>query len=74
MNYQGIITLGAVERGGRPCVRGTRITVYDILKRLAGGMTNDQILAEFPELTPNDIRAALAYAADRNPRLAFPPP
>lgn len=65
MNYRQIITIEPGKRGGRPCIRGMRISVYDILGWLAAGMTNDQILADYPELTLEDIRAALAYAADR---------
>ena len=53
------------QRGGKPCIRGMRITVYDILDYLASGMTTERILKDFPYLTENDIRASLAYAADR---------
>ncbi len=60
-------------RGGKPCVRGTRITVADILEYLAGSMTESQILADFPDLKPEHIRAALAFAAAREHRLADPP-
>lgn len=70
MNYREIITLEPGKRGGRPCIRGMRITVYDILGWLAAGMSNEQIVDEYPELTPEDIRAALAYAADREHRVA----
>ena len=69
MEYRSLITIEPGKRGGRPCIRGMRITVYDILGWLAAGMTNDQILDEFPELTVEDIRAALAYAADREHHL-----
>jgi uncharacterized protein (DUF433 family) len=69
MNYRGIITIEPGKRGGRPCIRGMRISVYDILGWLAAGMTNEQIIEEFPELTQEDIRAALAYAADRDHHL-----
>jgi uncharacterized protein (DUF433 family) len=65
MNYREIITIEPGKRGGRPCIRGMRITVYDILGWLAAGMSHAEILEEFPELTETDIRAALAYAADR---------
>ena len=69
MEYRGLITIEPGKRGGRPCIRGMRITVYDILGWLAAGMTNDQIVEEYPELTVDDIRAALAYAADREHHL-----
>ena len=69
MNYGGIITIEPGKRGGKPCIRGLRITVYDILEYLASGMTEAQILSDFPELTAADIRAALAFAADRERRL-----
>ncbi len=57
-------------RSGKPCIKGTRITVYDILEYLAGGMTEDAILGDFPDLTREDIRAALAFAAARERRVA----
>jgi len=69
VNYREIITIEPGKRGGRPCIRGMRISVYDILGWLAAGMTNEQIVEEFPELTREDIRAALAYAADRDHHL-----
>ena len=69
MDYRSLITIEPGKRGGRPCIRGMRISVYDILGWLATGMTNDQILEEYPELTVDDIRAALAYAADREHHL-----
>jgi len=69
MDYRQIITIEPGKRGGRPCIRGMRISVYDILGWLAAGMTNEQIVEEFPELTVEDIRAALAYAADRDHHL-----
>lgn len=59
------ITLEPGKRGGRPCVRGLRITVYDVLTMLSSGMTQQEILDDFAELEPDDIRAVLAYAADR---------
>jgi uncharacterized protein (DUF433 family) len=65
MNYRDIITIEPGKRGGRPCIRGMRITVYDILGWLAAGMSHAEIIDEFPELTETDIRAALAFAADR---------
>jgi uncharacterized protein (DUF433 family) len=65
MNYHQIITIEPGKRGGKPCIRGMRITVYDVLSYLAAGMTHDQILNDFPYLTEEDILACLAYAADR---------
>jgi uncharacterized protein (DUF433 family) len=72
MDYREIITIEPGKRGGRPCIRGMRITVYDILGWLASGMSNDEIVAEYPELNPDDIRAALAFAADREHKLTKP--
>ncbi len=69
MNYQDIITIEPGKRGGRPCVRGLRIAVADVLGWLASGMSEQQILADYPELTEADIRACLAYAADRERRV-----
>lgn len=63
--YQSFITVEAGKRGGKPCIRGMRITVYDVLGWLASGMSNDEILEDFPELTHKDILACLAFAADR---------
>lgn len=65
MGYKGIITIEPGKRGGKPCIRGMRITVYDVLEYLASGMTHDRILEEFPYLTNDDILACLSYAADR---------
>jgi uncharacterized protein (DUF433 family) len=65
MSYRDIITIEPGKRGGKPCVRGLRITVYDVLDYLASGMTEAEILHDFPYLTSEDIRACLAYAADR---------
>jgi uncharacterized protein (DUF433 family) len=65
MDYHTIITIQPGKRGGRPCIRGLRIAVADILSWLASGMTHEEILSDFPELTDEDIRASLAYAADR---------
>lgn len=59
------ITLDPSKRGGRPCIRGLRITVYDVLAMLASGMTQSEILEDFPELETTDIQAVLAYAASR---------
>jgi uncharacterized protein (DUF433 family) len=64
------ITLTPDVRSGKPCIAGTRITVYDILEYLAGGMTEEEILRDFPSLTRDDVRAALAFAAIRERRLA----
>lgn len=69
MNYQNMITIEPGKRGGKPCIRGMRITVYDVLEYLASGMTQQEVLADFPYLTEADIRACLAYAADREKRL-----
>jgi uncharacterized protein (DUF433 family) len=69
MSYQEIITIEPGKRGGRPCIRGMRIAVGDVLGWLAEGMSQEQILDEYPELTERDIRACLAYAADRERRL-----
>jgi uncharacterized protein (DUF433 family) len=69
MNYQEVIAIEPGKRGGRPCIRGTRIAVGDVLGWLAAGMSHEQILDEYPELTEQDIRACLAYAADRERRL-----
>lgn len=69
MDYQGIITIEPGKRGGRPCIRGMRIAVADVLGWLAAGMSHGQILSDYPELTENDIRACLAFAADRERRL-----
>lgn len=65
MNYKDIITIEPGKRGGKPCIRGMRITVYDVLDYLASGMTHEEILGDFPYLTNEDILACLAYAADR---------
>ena len=65
MSYHDIITLEPGKRGGQPCVRGMRITVGDVLSWLAVGMSHAEIIADFPELTEEDIRACLAFAADR---------
>jgi uncharacterized protein (DUF433 family) len=62
MSYQNIITIEADKRGGKPCIRRMRITVYDVLGWLAAGMSQDEILDDFPELTKEDIRACLIFA------------
>jgi uncharacterized protein (DUF433 family) len=69
VTYSDIITIEPGKRGGKPCVRGLRITVYDVLDYLASGMTNAEVLHELPYLTEEDIRACLAYAADRERKL-----
>lgn len=69
MDYRDRITIEATKRGGKPCLRGLRITVYDVLDYLAGGMSEDEILTDFPDLEREDIRATLAFAADRERRL-----
>jgi uncharacterized protein (DUF433 family) len=63
--YQEIIGVEPGKRGGKPCIRGMRITVYDVLSYLAAGMSRPEILTDFPELTEEDILACLSYAADR---------
>jgi uncharacterized protein (DUF433 family) len=65
MNYQDIITIEPGKRGGKPCIRGLRITVYDVLEYLASGMTQQEILDDFPYLTARDILACLSFAANR---------
>jgi uncharacterized protein (DUF433 family) len=67
--YADIITIEPGKRGGRPTIRGMRIAVADVLGWLAAGMSHEQILSDYPELTEDDIRACLAYAADRERRL-----
>ncbi|HXH50851.1 MAG TPA: DUF433 domain-containing protein [Terriglobia bacterium] len=69
MDYRRIITLEPGKRGGKPCIRGLRITVYDVLEYLASGITQEEILRDFPELTSEDIKACLAFAADRERKL-----
>ncbi len=69
MDYHQTITIEPDKRSGKPCIRGLRITVQDVLEYLAGGMTAEEIIADFPELTLHDIRACLAYAADRERKL-----
>ena len=71
MDYSRIITIEAGKRGGKPCIRGMRITVSDVLEYLAGGMSEDEILTDFPDLTREDIRACLAFAAERERKLMF---
>lgn len=69
MDYQHIVSIEPGKRSGQPCIRGMRITVQDVLEYLVGGMTAAEVLADFPELTAEDLRACLAFAADRERRL-----
>lgn len=64
MDYKHLITIEPGKRSGQPCIRGMRMTVKDVLEYLAGGMSVDEVLADFPDLTAEDIRACVAYAAD----------
>ncbi|MBI5364064.1 MAG: DUF433 domain-containing protein [Planctomycetes bacterium] len=73
MDYLKLITIEPGKRGGKPCIRGLRITVYDVLEYLASGMTIAEILEDFPDLTEEDVRACLAFAADRERRLMIIP-
>jgi uncharacterized protein (DUF433 family) len=73
MHWRTIITIEPGKRSGKPCIRGLRITVYDVLEYLAGGMTQEELLADFPELTADDIRACLAFAADAGRRTTYVP-
>jgi uncharacterized protein (DUF433 family) len=73
MDYMSIITIEPDKRSGKPCIRGTRMTVTDVLEYLAGGMSPDEIVAEFPDVSLDDIRACLAFAADRERKLASLP-
>jgi len=74
MNYRDRITIEPGKRSGKPCIRGMRITVSDVLDYLASGMKEEQILAELPDLEKEDIHAALAFAAERERRLMSLPP
>ncbi len=69
MDYREILTIESDKMGGKPCIRGLRITVYDVLDYLASGMSEAEILADFPDLTRDDLLACLAFAADRERRL-----
>ncbi len=73
MDYRDIITIEPGKRSGKPCIRGLRMTVQDVLEYLASGMTEQEILDDFPDLTRDDILACLAFAADRERRLALLP-
>ncbi len=73
MNYSHLITIEPDKRSGQPCIRGLRMTVQDVLEYLASGMSHAEILNDFPDLTEEDIRASLAFAADRERRLSVVP-
>ena len=73
MSYQDLITIDPDKRGGKPCIRGLRITVYDVLEYLASGMSEADIVQDFPDLTRDDIRACLEFAADRERKLVSLP-
>lgn len=73
MDYRQIITIDPKKRSGKPCIRGMRMTVYDVLEYLASGMTHAEILDDFPDLTEDDIRACLAFAADMGKRVSVLP-
>lgn len=70
----GLIAINPDVRGGKPCIRGTRITIYDILEYMAGGMSEEEILADFPALMPEHLRAALMFAAQRERRVSISVP
>jgi uncharacterized protein (DUF433 family) len=72
MGWQDRISVDPEVRSGKPCIKGTRITVYDVLEYLAGGRSESELLKDFPDLTPEDIRACLGFAAARERRLANP--
>lgn len=74
MDWRSRITIEPGKRSGKPCIRGLRITVSDVLEYLASGMTEEQILQDFPDLTQEDIRACLAFAADRERKFVSVPP
>lgn len=69
MDYRDFLTIEPDKRGGKPCVRGMRITVYEVLEYLASDMTEEEILHDFPDLTKEDLKACIAFAADRERRL-----
>ena len=73
MGYRAVLTIEPGKRGGKPCIRGLRITVHDILDYLASGMSEDQILSDFPDLRSADIKACLSFAADRERRFVSVP-
>ncbi len=73
MDYSSIITINHKKRSGKPCIRNLRITVYDVLEYMAGGMSHEEILQDFPELNKEDLKACLAFAADRERKLFLAP-
>ena len=73
MDYQKYITIDPNKRGGKPCVRGLHITVYEVLEYLASDMTEEEILDDCPDLTHEDLKACIAFAADRERRLMMTP-
>ena len=73
MNYAERITIEPGKRSGKPCIRGMRITVFDVLEYLAGGMSVEEVLSDFPELTREDVQASLAFAADMGRKIHFVP-
>jgi uncharacterized protein (DUF433 family) len=73
VDYRAYITIDPNKRGGKPCVRGLRITVYEVLEYLASDMTVEEILADFPDLTREDLKACIAFAADRERKLMTVP-
>ena len=73
MDYRQYITIDPDKRGGKPCVRGLRITVYEVLEYLASDMSEEEILADFPDLTHEDLKACIAFAADRERKLMTVP-
>ena len=73
MDYRDYITIEADKRGDKPCVRGLRITVYEVLEYLASDMTEEEILSDFPDLTREDLKACIAFAADRERKLMTVP-
>lgn len=74
VNYKKIITIEPGKRSGQPCIRGMRITVYDVLEYLSGGMSEEEVLHDFPELTREDILACFAFAAEPKRRIRHPEP
>jgi uncharacterized protein (DUF433 family) len=72
MRWEDRISVDPAVRSGKPCIKGTRITVYDVLEYMAGDMTEGEILTDFPDLSPEDLRACLAFAAARERRLSSP--
>lgn len=72
VDYKKIITVEPGKRSGQPCIRGMRITVYDVLEYLGGGMSVEEVLHDFPELTQEDIRACFAFAAHKRREKSFP--